>query len=202
MSESEAGGALAALRRVRAGTENPPKLAGVRAAFAPFAPEARVEGVAVATGVPEQPVGFEEILAGARGRAEAARASGPCDLAVGYEDGLVRVEGPDGSWLNVGCAAVWDGERLGLGLSSGFRYPPACAERAAGERVPIGPLFDRLWRERGLAEAAEAPSALSVGNVGKLTAGALPRADYTRQAVLCALVRFLRPALFDGDGAA
>lgn len=202
MTAPGGGAALAALRRVRVGSENPPKIAGVRAAVAAFAPEVSVEGVAVASGVAEQPVGFEEILAGARRRAEGARESGPCDLAVGYEDGLVRVDGPDGRWFNVGCAAVSDGAREGLGLSAGFRYPPGCAERAATGREPIGELFDRLWRARGgvsmrRAEPGE-PSALSVGNVGKLTGGALTRADYTRQAVLCALARFLQPELFEG----
>lgn len=198
---AEPGAALAKLRHVRVGSENGPKLEGVRAALACFAPRVRVEGVAVPSGVSEQPVGFEEILAGARRRAEGAQGSGPCDLAVGYEDGLVRVEGPDGRWMNVGCAAVSDGGREGLGLSAGFRYPPGCAERAAREREPIGGLFDRLLRERGSeaprTAAPDAPSALSVGNVGKLTAGALTRADYTRQAVLCALARFLHPRLFD-----
>ena len=43
------------------------------------------------------------------------------------------------------------------------------------------------------------PSALSVGNVGELTLGALPRADYTRQAVLCALVHFLHPSLYAAE---
>lgn len=200
-----AGAALVALRRVRVGSENPPKLEGVRAALAAFAPEVRVEGVAVASGVAEQPLGFEEILEGARRRAAEARESGRCDLAVGYEDGLVRVEAPDGRYFNVGCAAVSDGAREGLGLSAGFRYPPGCAERAAAERAPIGTLFDRVWREQGgervRPAGAEGPSALSVGNVGKLTSGALTRADYTRQAVLCALARFLHPGLFDAGGA-
>ena len=48
--------------------------------------------------------------------------------------------------------------------------------------------------------AGAEPSALSVGNVGRLTDAALTRADYTRQAVLCALVAWLHPELYDARG--
>lgn len=193
--------ALAALRRVRVGSTNPPKLEGVRAALAAVAPAAQIEGAPVESGVPAQPVGWGEIVAGARQRALAAFALGGCELAVGYEDGLVELPGTPERWFNVGCAAVADGRREALGFSSGFAYPPACAGRAVGERAPIGDLFDALWTASGAgAEARRTPSALSVGNVGKLTDGALPRADYTRQAVLCALVSFLHPELYAAPG--
>jgi inosine/xanthosine triphosphatase len=192
-------GALTGLRRVLVGSTNPPKLEGVRSALAAFAPHASVSGVPVASGVPEQPVGFAEIAAGARQRAAEARAIAPCDLAVGYEDGLVEIPALRG-WFNVGCAAVDDGRRVHLGLSSGFAYPPACSSAAVAGRSPIGELFDRFWHEHR-DETRSGASALSVGNVGKLTAGELPRSDYTRQAVLCALIALLHPDLYGTAGA-
>lgn len=192
------GDALAHVRAVHVGSTNGPKVEAVRRALAPYAPEARVEAVAVASGVPEQPVGWEEIVRGARNRAAAARAAGACELGVGIEDGLVRL-GPGLPVLNVGCAAVSDGEQEGLGFSAGFEYPPACWEPALGERLPIGPLFDRLWKERR-GEAGSVASGLTVGNVGKLTLGALPRAEYARHAVACALVRLLHPDLYASAG--
>lgn len=191
---------LAALRRVRVGSTNPPKLKAVVDAFAELAPGTEVEGVAVPSGVAEQPVGFAEIVAGARGRARAAFASGACDLAVGYEDGLVEIPGTSERWFNVGCAAVVDASREGLGFSSGFAYPPACAERAVAERAPIGELFDALWRAHRSEERRTGASSLSEGNIGKLTLGALPRADYARHAVLSALVSFLHPDLYRARG--
>ncbi len=192
---------LAGCRRVRVGSTNPPKLEGVRAALAAFVSQVEVEGVSVASGVPDQPLGFAEILAGARRRAEQAARSGACDLAVGYEDGLIALP-EDAGWFNVGCAAVSDGRRVSLGLSSGFAYPPDALRPAVEERVPIGDAFDRLWAARAGAPAPrpDGASALSVGNVGKLTDGALPRAEYTRHAVLCALAAFLHPELYGAPG--
>lgn len=200
---------LASIRSVRVGTLNGPKLEAVRSALGPYTASVRVEGVAVASGVPEQPVGFDEITTGARNRARAARATGSCDLAVGIEDGLVELSlaGLPTEVLNVGCAIVTDGTRESLGLSSAFAYPPACSGPALRDRTPIGPLFDRHFAASAAAAGGsgspaadpEGPSALTVGNVGKLTLGVLPRSDYARHAVLCALVRFLHPDLYDPE---
>ncbi len=185
---------LADVRRVCVGSINGPKVEGVRQAFGAYLPEVFVEGIEVTSGVAAQPVGYEEIGRGARNRARAALSRGRGDIAVGVEDGLIHVEALDGAVLNVGCAAVYDGERLSLGLSAGFAYPPEVAGPALGGE-PIGPLFDAFFaRVRG--EPARKPSSLSVGNVGRLTLGVLPRAEYTRHAVLCALVRFLHPRFY------
>lgn len=189
------------VRDVRVGSANRPKIAAARAALRPFAPEARVAGVPVASGVPEQPLGFEEIARGAANRAQAALAAG-AELGIGIEDGLVGVTTPGSGhpsgmppYLNVGCAVVTDGERSGYGLSSGFAYPPGISEQAVSEQAPIGDLFDRLWQaHRG---GGGVPSGRGVGNVGKLTGGVLTRQEYGRHAVVCALVRFLHPDLYD-----
>ena len=72
---------------------------------------------------------------------------------------------------------------------------------AVDDREPIGPLFDAFWREhRGGSEAL--PSGRSIGNVGKLTLGVLPRSDYACHAVLCALVELLHPDLFAAEAVA
>jgi inosine/xanthosine triphosphatase len=190
---------LAGIERVGVGSRNEPKVAAVRAAIGAYAPRATVQGLDVPSGVPEQPVGWGEIIRGARNRAEAAFAAGVWDLAVGIEDGLVPLPAgaasASGDHVNLGCAAVWDGVRMSLGFSSGFGYPPDVAAAAVAGREPIGELFDRRWRaSRGECEAL--PSARTSGNVGKLTAGALPRSEYARHAVLCALVPFVNPDLY------
>ena len=194
--------ALAELRRVRVGSTNEPKLDAVRNALAPYAPEVEVAGVDVPSGVPEQPVGWEEIVRGARNRARLARASEPCDLGVGLEDGLVAL--PDGEGelqqLNVGCAAIAHAERVCLGFSAAFPYPPGCTLPAVRDREPIGSLFDRLWEQRR-GEALAPATARMLGNIGKLTLGVLPRSEYIRHAVLCALVALIHADLYVGKGA-
>jgi len=194
---------LAAVRWVRVGSLNEPKLAAVRSAIGAYAPDVEIEGVAVASGVPEQPVGFEEVILGARNRAAGARSGSPCDLGIGIEDGLVPF--PTGgsesevAHLNIGCVAITDGERTSLGFSSAFGYPPECSIPAVRDREPIGAAFDRFWEAHRGGSAAK-PSALSAGNIGRLSNGALPRAEYARHGVLCALVAFVQPDLYDFKG--
>jgi len=189
---------LSHLCRVGVGSQNRPKLAAVRGALAAYAPRVEVFGVVVESGVSEQPVGWKEIAGGARQRALAAWQQGNWDLAVGIEDGLVELSEAEPAAYNIGCAAVTDGRRVSLGFSAAFAYPDLCSTRSLAERLPIGALFDAFWRERRGASAAEKASALSVGNIGKLTLGVLPRAAYGQQAVLCALVRFLNPDFYAG----
>ncbi|MBJ18797.1 MAG: DUF84 family protein [bacterium] len=199
---------------VRVGTENRAKLGAVRDALAPFSesPSAlSIVPVGIASGVAEQPIGWGEIVAGARNRSRGALASGECVLAFGIEDGLVRLsEGspaPDlRDYFNVGCAWVTDGEREGHGFSSGFAYPPGSLEPSVRGQAPIGDLFDELWRNRrrlptaagaSPPPAALAPSGRGGGNIGLLTGGRLERAAYGSQAIVCALVRFLHTDLYD-----
>jgi inosine/xanthosine triphosphatase len=181
------------------GSTNGPKIAAVQAALAAYRSGLEVRGVQVASGVPDQPVGFHEIVGGARNRALAALKSEECDLAVGIEDGLVEIPGAPLGPLNVGCAALTDGSRLSIGLSSGFAYPPEISSTAATRREEIGGLFDELWEARR-GERGALPSSITLGNVGRLSLGVLPRAEYARHAVLCALLPFLHPDLYPAEG--
>lgn len=200
-----ANSALSWVRRVRVGTMNAPKLEAVRAAFAAFAPQVQIDGVVVDSGVPEQPVGYDEIIRGARNRASLAAAASECDFGVGIEDGLVPLPTADcgatvNAHMNVGCAAVTDGQRTAIGFSSAFAYPLACLEPAVRERKPIGEIFDRLWQQREADSSARGgPSASTSGNIGRLSGGVLSRSEYARHGVLCALVAFLQPDLYEID---
>ena len=167
-------GRMESLRSIRVGSMQPPKIQAVRDAFSAYVSEPVVAGVAVSSGVAEQPMGFAEIARGARNRAQAARRSGPCDLGAGIEDGLIALPELGGAILNVGCAWLTDGGRESFGLSSGFGYPPPCDERAWNDGEPIGALFDTLWQERvdsgasrasgpGGATSVDSPAAFSTG---------------------------------------
>ena len=197
---------------IRVGTQNPAKLGAVEDALRPFAPNGTklmLVPVAVDSGVCEQPIGWNEIVCGARNRARAAFESGDCVLAVGIEDGLVQLT--DGhetgsrrpepaDFYNVGCAWLTDGEREGHGFSSGFAYPPGCLEPAVRDQAPIGDLFDELWRAHRSETSGPAKAAASGrqgGNIGMLTQDRLDRSAYGAQAVICALVRFLHTDLYD-----
>jgi len=208
--------------RVRVGSLNRAKLEAVRRGLAPFFEQVDLEGCAAESGVSEQPIGLEEIVAGARARARQslATAQGNWDLGAGIEDGLIAVPGTRTGYLNVGCCVLYDGREESLGLSAGFEYPPACVEAATGpDRTPVGGSFDKLFLAATKGTTDPLPEGTTdpllegtdpflgrtpdpgpgAGNIGRLTGGQLTRAEYGAQAVTCALVRRLHPRLYEAD---
>src|SRR5579862_2207809 len=95
---------ILSIRSVAVGSTNPVKIVAVQAVLARIAPSASVEGIAVASGVPDQPFGDDETIRGARARAIAARISLASNLGVGIEGGVVEM--PDGSMRTCAWAAV------------------------------------------------------------------------------------------------
>ena len=116
------------------------------------------------------------------------------EALTGDHDPGMRDPGTVGG--GVGAAVVTDGNREGLGFSSLFAYPPACVVPALESREPIGEVFDALWRTHSREETSPGPSGRSMGNIGMLTLGVLPRSEYGRHAVVCALIRLLHPEIY------
>ena len=207
MGQTSSNQPLSFVHTVRVGTLNHPKIEATRSALAGFRQGIEVRGADVPSGVSEQPVGWEEVVLGARNRARAAFASGQSDLAVGIEDGLIEVPAVAGVVFNIGCAAITDGLRESCAFSSAFPYPAACAEPALVGRRAIGEAFDELWHEYREHESSpqggitETPSSKTVGNIGKLSLGVLNRDRYAEQAVICALLRFIHPDLYSESNA-
>ncbi|HET7457794.1 MAG TPA: inosine/xanthosine triphosphatase [Gemmatimonadaceae bacterium] len=174
---------LAAVRRVAVGSTNPVKVAAARAVLAPLvAPGAVVEGVAVASGVPDQPWGDDETIRGARARAAAALAASGADLAVAFEGGVVE-EGPGGAVRTCAWAAVADrAGRSAVGGSLSMPLPPAVATMLRSG-LELGHAIDALTDARDTKHG--------LGAVGVLTAGLVDRQRAYEVILTYALARWL-----------
>jgi inosine/xanthosine triphosphatase len=169
------------------GSANPVKVAAVQAVIARIAPNATVRGLAVASGVPDQPIGDEETQAGARQRALAALAStNEATLAVGLEGGVVVL--PDGRMRSCAWAVVVDRDgQEGIGGSLSMPLPDQVAARIrAGEE--LGHAMDALADTVGTKHGR--------GAVGILTAGLVDRQRAYEPMVAYALAPWLAPAFF------
>ena len=168
---------------VAVGSKNPVKIAAVRAVLGAVAPAARVEGIAVPSGVPDQPWGDEETIRGARARALAAREALGADLGVGVEGGVV--EGDEGRVRSCAWAVVVGREGAeGVGGSLAMPLPPAVVALLR-EGVELGAAMDRLTGARNTKHGA--------GAVGILTAGLVDRQRAYEILVTYALAPFLTP---------
>jgi inosine/xanthosine triphosphatase len=161
------------------------KLAATQAVFQRLSPRTHVRGIAVASEVPDQPVGDAQTIAGATNRARAARAALDADLGVGIEGGVV--EAPDGMRT---CAWAVVAERNGavhVGGSLSMPLPDAVAALIrSGEE--LGHAIDRLVGTTNIKHGA--------GAVGILTEGLVSR----QEAYETLLAYALAPVLNDSFG--
>jgi inosine/xanthosine triphosphatase len=179
------------------GSRNTAKLEAVRRGLSPFFAKVEVLGCDAPSGVDPQPLGFAEIVAGARNRARRGHGSGRA-ISPRASRTVDRAGRCGTGWLNLGCCVLFDGAREGLGFTAGFEYPPDCVAAAtATPRMPIGDAFDR----RFVAPPGSRDPGTGAGNIGRLTGGALTRMDYGAQAVTCAWLRFQHPELYRGERA-
>ena len=184
--QREAGSAAVAVQLVAVGSTNPVKLAAVQGVIAQLWPLARVEALAVDSGVPAQPLSDEQMVAGALARAAAARAAVDADLGVGLEGGVNR--SPWGLLLTSWVAVVDRSGRQGLGSGGRLQLPPALAAAVqAGEE--LGPAVDKL---AGQHDTKRGP-----GAVGILTSGLVRRDEAFRVAMAYAMACFLHPHWYE-----
>ncbi len=176
---------LSSLGCVAVGSRNPVKGAAVRAVLACVAPSAVIEAVAAASGVPDQPFGDAETIAGARTRARAAREATDADLGVGLEGGVV--DGPEGMRTCAWCVVVDRDGREGVGGSLAMPLPDAVA-RMIRDGMELGHAMDALVAADGTKYGA--------GAVGILTAGQIDRQGAYEVLVTYALAPFLRAELY------
>jgi inosine/xanthosine triphosphatase len=179
---------LATATNVVVGSTNPVKIAAVTAVLERAGSRARVRGLAVPSGVRDQPEGDAETIRGATQRARTALEASDADFAIGIEGGVVE-EG--GSMRTCAWAAVVarDG-RVGVGGSLAMTLPDRVASLVRGG-MELGHAMDTVSGGRDTKHGA--------GAVGILTAGLVDRQRAYEALVTYALAQFLAPAYFDEE---
>ncbi len=174
--------------KVVIGTVNPAKVGAVKTVLAgySFLMPLELEARSVPSGVPEQPVGLEQIQAGAVNRAKAAFSAAPCALAIGIESGILWLEEEA---VDIALCAIYDGQRINFGTTPGFVVPPKVAAL-----VRQGQDLSEACRTAGLTSHQKIGE--GTGLVGILTEGRLTREDTIRQAIHMALTAFEKANLY------
>lgn len=175
---------LTNIHHVAVGSTNPVKVAAVRRVLERLMPSIRVDGVATASGVPDQPHGDDETIRGATNRAKAALAATGADLGVGIEGGVV--DAPAGMRTCAWAVVATPQGAVHVGGSLSMPLPDAVAALIrAGEE--LGPAIDQLVGTSNIKHGA--------GAVGVLTEGLVTR----QQAYEVILAYALAPVL-TGEG--
>ena len=171
------------------GSTNPSKLEPVRTVFSTLEPVLTVIGRNVPSRVPDQPVGWEETVRGARNRARGALEVDGALYGVGLEGGFV--ENADGAWLlSIAVVAHRDGLE-GLACGGWLQLPRLVADRVRGGEE-LSAVIDALAGESGTKTRG--------GAIGFLTLGRYSRSRMWVGALELALAPFVRAELY-GDRA-
>ena len=185
---------------VAVGSTRKPKLGAVRDAIASIgnllAPDAEIEivGVEVESGVSHTPVSREELMQGARQRAEAvakfAKQSGdPWNFFIGVEGGfdVLRENGSRRVFLE-SWAYVSDGSSGYFGRSGSIEVPEAIAEEVVDRGVELSVAIDRFAGEVGIRDAQ--------GAWGVLSGNLITRQESFRVAVIAAFAPFYNSRMY------
>jgi len=170
---------------VAVGSLNPVKVGAARLALEQAGFDFALQGVAVPSGVAEQPIGLEEIVRGARQRAMNARAALGFAWGVGMEGG-VEFDPAGAAWLFNVVVIIAD-EHESLARGGQILLPPRVAARLrAGDE--LGPVMDELVGTSNIKHG--------LGAVGYLTGGLITREAAFFDCFSRALAPLLHPALY------
>jgi len=182
------------------GSTRKPKVGAVRDAVASFdsllAPEKEIEviGMEVESGVSHTPTSREELMQGARQRAEAvakiaAQNGQSGDFFVGVEGGLdvIRENGQRRVFLE-SWAYASDGAQGFFGRSGSIEVAEAVAEEVVDRGVELSVAIDRFAGEVGIRDAQ--------GAWGVLSGNLVTRQDSFRIAVITAFAPFYNAKMY------
>ena len=177
-----------------------PKLNAVKDAASAIAPllgggvNLEVVGYEVESGVSHTPASREELMQGARQRAEALREKlsakeSPVDFCVGLEGGLdvVAENGRKRVFLE-SWAYVTDGTRGHFGCSGSIELPEALAEQVLSRGVELGLAIDEFAGAVGIRDGQ--------GAWGILSGNLISRQESFRLAVIAAFAPFYNARMY------
>lgn len=179
------------MTRIAVGSTNPVKVHSVAAVVRRHEAGADVRGIAVPSGVPDQPWGDAETIRGARQRALAAREALDADVGVGLEGGVVEADGElrTCAW----CAVALRDGRVFIGGSLSMPLPPLVAHHVRAG-MELGHAMDHVCATTGTKHGA--------GAVGILTGGLVDRQQAYEVITTYALAPLLSAPLWQPTGEA
>lgn len=169
--------------KIKVGSVKKPKVEAVEEILKdyPHLAAAEVIGIETKSGVADQPKSLEEVVAGAKNRAQ--NVFGDCDYSIGLESGLMAVPGTKSGYMDVTVCAIYDGREFHLGLSPAWEFPNTeIMKTILEEGLDMSQAINKHSLTNNPAIGSEE------GAIGILTKGRLTRKEYTKQALRTALI--------------
>jgi len=186
---------------IAVGSARKPKLAAVREALDQISgllssdAQFEIVGVEVESGVADTPSSREELMQGARQRAEALQSianqkNEPWSYFVGLEGGLDRIEEKNHQRVFLeSWAYVSNGQRGHFGCSGAVELPQVLADEVLERGTELSVAIDQFAQQTGIRDAQ--------GAWGVLSANRITRQESFRIAVIAAFAPFYNEKLYN-----
>ena len=168
------------------GSTSPVKINATRQAFEAYFDNVEVKGIQVPSGIKPFPTSEEETFQGAVNRAKAVFEMEQADYYVGLEGGLQTL---NGYTIVKQIAVVLHEEKTGVGISSGYNAPEAVINQLDMTSDESRKILDKYFGKTEILSKE--------GIIGVLTNGNLNRTTISRDAIICALTRFINPQYYE-----
>ena len=180
-------------KSIALGTKNESKITAVEDVISEYIDifhDSEVVPVKVQSSVPEQPIGFDQIIKGAKERALKSFLEVRPDVSIGIEDGIAEMPETRTGYMNFCCVAFYDGHEFTIGMSGGYEYPKDVIRDVLEHKKNITESFF----ERGLTDNPNIGA--YEGAIGIMTKGRENRVDATKSALRRALIQIENKDLF------
>ena len=179
------------------GSLNPTKVKSAKIAFSKYYNNFQIFKIKADSKVPNQPIGMDLIINGAKNRAETAlnhlikvKKLEQNIFGVGIEAGLVQVPFTNTNYLDFQfCVIMDENKKITLGSGIAFEYPQSVIEEVLSNKdTEIGDIIGRLANNMNLKNEA--------GAISFLSKNVLTRIEILTQAVICALLPRINQELY------
>ena len=175
------------MKKILVGSTNPVKINSTKLAFETAFPDEEfdVEGVSAVSDVRDQPMSNEETLLGAKNRAKDVKNRYEADYWVGIEGGIEDHENDleAFAWMVI----LSTNGLSGKARTSSFVLPHEVG-RLVRSGLELGQADDKVFNQ--------SHSKQKNGAVGLLTNNLIDRTEYYKQAIILALVPFMKPEFY------
>ncbi len=127
--------------KVIIGTTSELKVRALKNALAKLKIESEIVPLKTASGVSNQPFGYEEMTKGAKNRAEAAFVIRDAEISLGVENGLVEIEG---NYFDIACIYIKTKDDNSISYSAGYYTPGWIIEEIKEKNTEYGQITQRL----------------------------------------------------------
>ncbi|OGE85587.1 MAG: hypothetical protein A3J48_04695 [Candidatus Doudnabacteria bacterium RIFCSPHIGHO2_02_FULL_46_11] len=172
--------------KIKVGSKNQTKLEAIVDTIKDYGLFKEAEVIPVAVQIEEfgHPKNLAEVVEGAKDRAEQAFVD--CDYSFGIEGGLMAVPHTKTGFMETSVCAIYDGQNYYLGMSPSFEWP-----RKVVELILQGRDGSQAMREAGITDYPKIGT--SLGAIHPLSNGRMNRKDYTKYAIIMALIHLEHP---------